>query len=280
MKKTLLAIASAIAISGCATRENTNNTNNTNNEPAKPKSIVVYYSQTGTTTKLANLISSRLSIDIDSIVCNEPYNGDFGQTIERCKNDMQNGTVPAVKPLSHNLAEYDTIYLGYPVWFGTFAPPVSSFLKNNDLKGKVLIPFCTFGSGGLNTSADNLKALLPDTKIAAGYGVRSARISKAKNELETFLIANGIVKGEKITLPEFSAQEPINDEYKKIFDAACGNYQMPLGTPITVGKRNIQNGTEYKFTVENKDQDGNASQSTIYITAENGAEPEFTQVVR
>lgn len=277
MKKTLLAIASAIAISGCATRENTNNTNN---EPAKPKSIVVYYSQTGTTTKLANLISSRLSIDIDSIVCNEPYNGDFGQTIERCKNDMQNGTVPAVKPLSHNLAEYDTIYLGYPVWFGTFAPPVSSFLKNNDLKGKVLIPFCTFGSGGLNTSADNLKALLPDTKIAAGYGVRSARISKAKNELETFLIANGIVKGEKITLPEFSAQEPINDEYKKIFDAACGNYQMPLGTPITVGKRNIQNGTEYKFTVENKDQDGNASQSTIYITAENGAEPEFTQVVR
>jgi flavodoxin len=277
MKKTLLAIASAIAISGCATRQ-ANNT--ATNEPTKSKSIVVYYSQTGTTSQLANLISSRLSIDIDSIVCNEPYNGDFGQTIERCKNDMQNGTVPAVKPLSHNLAEYDTIYLGYPVWFGTFAPPVSSFVKNNDLKGKVLIPFCTFGSGGLNTSTDNLKALLPDTKIAAGYGVRSARIAKAKNELETFLVVNGIVKGEKVTLPEFSAQEPINDEYKKIFDAACGNYQMPLGTPITVGKRDIKNGTEYKFTVENKDQDGKVSQSIIYVTAENGVEPEFTQVVR
>ena len=104
--------------------------------------------------------------------------------------------------------------------------------------------------------------------------------SKSDEPLKKIAKSSFLVKGEKITLPEFSAQEPINDEYKKIFDAACGNYQMPLGTPITVGKRNIQNGTEYKFTVENKDQDGNASQSTIYITAENGAEPEFTQVVR
>ncbi|MBR4265491.1 MAG: hypothetical protein IKQ46_05465 [Bacteroidales bacterium] len=276
MKKTVLTIAAAVALAGCGSQQ----AGNKSNEPYKSKSIVVYYSQTGATAKVADIFSQKLGIEKDSIVCEEPYNGDFNQTIERCQKDLQEGKVPAIKALAHNIAEFDTIYLGYPVWFGTFAPPVASFIKNVDLKGKVLVPFCTFGSGGLNTSSDQLKTQLPDAIVAEGYGVRNARVSKAAGEIETFLINSGALKGEKVVIPDFSESQPVTDEEKQIFDAACSNYQFPLGTPVTVGKRDVKNGVEYLFNVESQNQDGSKAQSKIYVIVENGSNPEFTQVVR
>ncbi len=279
MNKLALSIATAAMLTGCASQGGNNATNSTTNS-TKSKSIVVYYSQNGGTEKVAKIFSERLGIEIDSIVCNEPYDSDFGKTIQRWQEERQKDILPAIKPIGHNIADYDTIYLGYPVWGGTYASPMMSFITATDLKGKVIVPFCTFGSGGLNTSTDNLKDQLKDTKVLDGYGVRAARISKAKAEIETFLINSGIAKGKKTTLPDFSEQKPVTEDEKKIFDAACSSYSMPLGSPLTVGKRDIANGVEYLFTVENKTPDGNTSQSKIFVIVSDGAEPEFTQVVR
>lgn len=281
MKRTVLTIASAaIMLTGCGGAQQAGSNDKAADAPAPKKSIVIYYSLTNTTAQVAKTFSDKLGIEIDSIVCNEPYDKDFGKTIQRWNEEREKNVLPAIKPISHNIADYDTIYLGYPIWGGTYPPAMANFIKSNDLKGKVLVPFCTFGSGGLNTSTDNLKAELPESKIIDGYGVRAARISKAQGEVETFLVNSGIVQGEKVVLPEFSEQQPVTDDDKKVFDAACGSYQMPLGTPTTVGKRQIKNGTEYLFNVESKGPDGNAAQSQIYVTAEENAAPEFTQVVR
>ncbi|MDE5570589.1 MAG: hypothetical protein K2I86_00800 [Prevotella sp.] len=83
-------------------------------------------------------------------------------------------------------------------------------------------------------------------------------------------------------LPDFSEQKPITEDEKAIFDAACGSYQFPLGTPVTVGSRSIEEGTEYKYTVAAKGMDGSDVMTTIYVidSKEDGAKPEFTQVVR
>ena len=69
---------------------------------------------------------------------------------------------------------------------------------------------------------------------------------------------------------------------KAIFDAACSSYQFPLGTPLTVGKRTTDDSTDYQFTVSSRGFDGAESTSTIYVTVgkEQGATPEFTEVVR
>ena len=99
------------------------------------KVLVIYYSQTGNTKLVAEEIAAKLGADIEEIVAVNPYDGDFMQTIERCMKEREEGVIPEIKPLKSKIAKYDVIFLGYPVWFGTVAPPVARFLKDVDLSG-------------------------------------------------------------------------------------------------------------------------------------------------
>ena len=155
-------------------------------------------------------------------------------------------------------------------------------VKEQNFAGKKIVPFCTFGSGGLNTSSEALRKALPHAVVAEGYGVRTARVTAAKRELDRFLKENGYKKGTIEKLPEFSAQQQVTDAERTIFDDACSSYQFPLGTPQTVGKRATPDGTEYKFTVKGRGMNGEESTSVIFVIVGNGdgAKPEFTQVVR
>ena len=246
------------------------------------KMLVLYYSETGTTKTVALEIQKQTNADIESIDCVEPYSGNFQETIQRGQKEMQSGQMPALKPLKSKIADYDIIFLGYPIWFGTYANPIATLVKENDFDGKKVVPFCTFGSGGLNTSSDALVKALPKAKIQQGYGVRTARVAAAEKELDRFLKENGYKKGTVEKLPDYSAQQPVTAEESAIFDAACSSYQFPLGTPQTVGKRTTSDSTDYKFTVKGRGMDGTESTSIIYVTAGKaaGSKPEFTEVVR
>lgn len=220
------------------------------------KALVLYYSQTNNTKSVAEELQKQLGADIES--------------------------VEADKPLLSNLSKYDVIFLGYPIWSGTYATPIATLIKSNDFAGKTIVPFCTFGSGGLNTSSDALKQALPKATIKPGYGVRAARLASAAKELDRFLKENGYKKGTVKKLPDYSAQQPVTDADKAIFDAACSNYQFPLGTPETVGKRTTDDSTDYKYTVKSRGFDGKEGTTIIYVTVgkQAGAKPEFTEVVR
>ena len=249
---------------------------------AQKKSLVLYYSETGSTKTVAMELQKQLNADIESIEAVTPYTGNFQETMQRGQREMQSGETPALQPLKSKISNYDVIFIGYPIWFGTYAMPIATLVKENDFAGKTIVPFCTFGSGGLNTSSDALKKALPKAKIQPGYGVRTARVAAAAKELDRFLKENGYKKGTVKKLPDYSAQQPVTDEEKAIFDAACSSYQFPLGTPSTVGKRTTSDSTDYKFTVKSRGMNGGESTSTIYVTVgkEPGAKPEFTEVVR
>ena len=246
------------------------------------KKLVLYYSETGTTKTVAQELQKQLGADIESIEPVTPYSGNFQETIQRGQREMQSGETPELKPLKSKMADYDVIFIGYPIWFGTYANPIITLVKEQDFAGKTVVPFCTFGSGGLNTSSDALKKALPKANIVQGYGVRTARVAAAAKELDRFLKENGYKKGAVAKLPEYSEQVPVTAEDKAIFDAACSSYQFPLGTPSTVGKRQTPESTDYKFTVNSSSPNGTASTSSIYVTVgkEQGAKPEFTEVVR
>lgn len=272
----LAAVVAVVVIAACTSKKSSD----AESEPAQ-KYLILYYSQSGATGKLANDIKQKLGdkADIEAIQVEVPYNGTYQETISRCQEEMADGVAPAVKPLQANLDDYDVIFIGYPVWFGTYAQPIAGLVKAYDFAGKKIVPFCTFGSGGLQTSSENLKKALPQAEVLEGYGVRNARIDKAAAEVGQFLIDKGYADGQKSEpLPDFYEQQPVTDADAAIFKAACGDYPMPLGTPETVSKRNIPGGTEYLF--KSKADDG--STMTIYVTApsEEGAQPEFTQVVR
>ena len=266
MKTLLLSIAMMASIGTCHAQ----------------KKLVLYYSETGTTKAVAEELAKQLNADIESIEAVKPYSGNFQETIQRGQREMQSGEGPEIKPLQKKISDYDVIFLGYPIWFGTYAMPIATLVKTYDFAGKTVVPFCSFGSGGLNTSADALKKALPKANIVAGYGVRTARVAAAPKELDRFLKENGYKEGSVTPLPDYSPQQPVTDAEKAIFDAACSSYQFPLGTPETVGKRQTPDGTDYKFLVKGRGPNGAESTSTIYVIVGNepGAKPEFTQVVR
>jgi len=280
--KLMLVIATAAVTAISCSTKNENKEDATEKEA--PKVLVLYYSQTSNTKAVATEIATKLNADIEEIVAVNPYDGDFQATIDRCIVEREQGTITEIKPLAADIASYDVIFIGYPVWFGTYAPPVATFLANTDLSGKKIVPFCTFGSGGLESSVKDLAEKQPKAEILNGYGVRAARLDAMPKEIDNFLKASGFLEGEYVKLDEFPEQHNVNDEETAIFNAAVDGYPMLHAEARTVASRNLPNGVEYLFTAVDIPREDNPDMPTreikVYVTVENGAAPVFTNVVR
>jgi flavodoxin len=249
------------------------------------KVLVVYYSQMSNTKTVAEEIATKLGADIEEIVAVKPYDGDFDATIQRCIQEREEGITPEIQPLKADVAQYDVIFIGYPVWFGTYAPPVITFLNQVDLSGKKVVPFCTFGSGGLESSMKNLAEVQPNAEILPGYGVRAARLEAMPKEVDQFLKAGGYIEGECTQLEDFSEQHPVSEEEAAIFDAAVGDYPMIHAQAKTVASRSIPEGMEYLFAaVDLPRKDGPkmppAGEMQVYVMVAESEAPVFTRVVR
>lgn len=250
-----------------------------------PKTLVLYYSLTSNTKLVATEIATRLNADIEEIVAVQPYDTSFRATIERCMKEREEGAVIEIQPLTADIASYDIIFIGYPVWFGTYAPPVATFLDQTDLTGKLIVPFCTFGSGGLDSSVSDMVAKQPNAEILPGYGVRAARLDAVPYEVDQFLKANGFIEGEYVQLEAFPEQHAVSEEEAAIFDAAVDGYPMLHAQAKTVASRVLPNGTEYLFTAvdmprEQREDMPPAGELQVYVTVAEGQAPVFTQVVR
>ena len=250
-----------------------------------PKMLVLYYSQTGNTKAVAEEIATQLGADIEEITMVNPYDTGFRATIDRCMQEREQGVIPDIQPVKANVADYDIIFLGFPVWFGTYAPPVQKFLLGADLSGKKIVPFCTFGSGGLESSVKDLVQAEPKAKVLPGYGVRAARMDAMPTEVDNFLKANGYLEGEFVKLEEFPAQHEVSEEEVAIFDAAVDGYPMLHAKAKTVATRTLPDGVEYLFTAEDLPRENNpkmppAGELQIYVTVANRAAPVFTKVIR
>ena len=249
------------------------------------KVLVLYYSQTDNTKLVAEDIAGKLGADIERIEAVNPYDGDFQATIERCMQEREQGTIPDIQPVKADLANYDVIFIGYPVWFGTYAPPVITFLNNVDLSGKKIVPFCTFGSGGLESSVKDLTEKQPNAEILPGYGVRAARMEAMPQEVDQFLKANGFLEGEYTQLAGFPEQHPVSEEEAAIFDAAVDGYPMLHAKATSVAARTIPDGREYLFTAvdlprEDKPDMPPVGEMQVYVTVIDGTAPVFTKVIR
>ena len=109
------------------------------------KKLIVYYSYTNNTKKIAEKIQMATGADICEIETVKPYTGDYNSVVDKGKEEVDRGFKPEIKPLRVNLEDYDTIIIGTPVWWYTYAPAVATFLSEYDLSGKTIIPFATNG---------------------------------------------------------------------------------------------------------------------------------------
>lgn len=272
----LLAVVTLTAVS-CGSKKETP-------KEEAPKMLVLYYSQTGNTKAVAEAIANKLGADIEEITMVNPYDPDFQATIDRCKKDQEQGILPEIQPVKADIANYDVVFLGFPVWFGTYAPPVTTFLNSADFSGKKIVPFCTFGSGGLESSARDLAVAEPGAEILPGYGVRAARLEAMPKEVDNFLKANGFLEGEYVQLADFPVQHEASADEAAIFDAAVDGYPMIHAKAKTVASRELPDGTEYLFTAVNLPREDKPNMSTdeiqVFVTVEKDKAPVFTKVIR
>ena len=129
-----------------------------NNDVMK-NSVVLYFSATGTTKKIAERIASKSGSDIIEIIPKIEYTSDDLNYNSDCRaNREQNDSSarPEIKN-TFDISKYDVIYLGYPIWWGTNPKIILTLLDTHDFTGKTIIPFCTSGSTGISGSVNDLR---------------------------------------------------------------------------------------------------------------------------
>ena len=132
------------------------------------KTLVVYFSCTGTTKPLAEYAAEILGADLYEIVPENPYTEtDLAYYTNGRADQEQNdpSARPGISGGVENMDAYDTIILGYPIWHGQAPRIISTFLESYDFSGKTMIPFCTSHSSGVGSSANNLHSLCPESTL-------------------------------------------------------------------------------------------------------------------
>ncbi len=144
--------------------------------PNAPKSgtLVLYFSKTGTTQRIAEIIGRLTGGDVIRLETVLPYPSDYNMLMEMAQKEKIANARPELKTNIKNLAYYDTIYIGYPIWLETMPMAMFTFIENNDLSGKTIIPFCTHMGSGLGRSVEDIRSILPDSDVKDGFACNAS----------------------------------------------------------------------------------------------------------
>lgn len=159
----LIVLLALFTITGCGTKnETTNNfsSNNSSNEiKENSKSVVLYFSATGTTKSIAERIATQSNSDIIEIIPKEKYKSEDLNYNSDCRANREQNDSKARPEIENtiDISKYDTIYLGYPIWWGTNPKIILTLLDKYDFTGKTIIPFCTSGSTEISNSVGDLR---------------------------------------------------------------------------------------------------------------------------
>ncbi len=134
------------------------------------KKLVVFFSYTGNTKKIAESIQKKLNCDILEIKPVKPYSTDYQTVVDEEQNNESSKKKPEIQSIDKDLSQYDEIIVGSPVWWYTIAPVIRTFLSENDLKGKIIKPFAT-NAGWLGRTFQEIEKLCPDSKVEKGMNI-------------------------------------------------------------------------------------------------------------
>lgn len=174
-------------------KENTNsqtekeqNTQNINRNTSK-KTLVIYYSRSGNTKQIADYIGEKTNADIIRLETVRTYPTNYDEMLDTAKEEQRNGGRPELKNKNINIEDYDTIFLGYPIWWGEIATPVYTFLDEYDLSGKKIVPFVTSGSSGLSGTPNDIKKEEPNAEVLDAMSITSSTLNNYKSLTDNWL---------------------------------------------------------------------------------------------
>ena len=149
--------------------------------------LVAYFSRSGNTRVVAGLIQRALGADLVEIQPAARYPDEYLATVAKAKEERDRGFEPALTAKVTNIAQYDTVYLGFPIWGETAPPIIRSFLKSHDLSGKTLIPFITHGGYGLGSSGAVLESHAPRARLQPGFSMQADQERQTMNAVNDWL---------------------------------------------------------------------------------------------
>ena len=135
------------------------------------KTLVLYYSFSGNTKRIAKFIQNKLNCDILEIETVVPYTGSYNSIVEQGQREVNSGYMPEIKTMDIDLNSYDKIILGSPVWWYTFAPAIKTFLNQNNLSSKDIYPFATNG-GWIGHTFKDFEKECKSSNVHKGLNIR------------------------------------------------------------------------------------------------------------
>lgn len=135
------------------------------------KILVVYYSYTNHTKMIAERIKKEINCDLLEIEPEEEYSRDYDYVVDIAQDEANKKYMPKLKLINIDLKDYDTIVIGTPVWWYTYAPPIRTFLYENDFSNKKVIPFATH-AGWLGHTLKDFKKMCPKANVCNEFDIR------------------------------------------------------------------------------------------------------------
>lgn len=179
--KFILLLFLFLFLSACST--NKNKTTYTEHNNIK----VIYFSCTNNTEKVANKISNYLNCSIEEILPLQPYtDADLNYNNNSSRANIEQNDINARPEIQNtiDLTDIDTIFLGYPIWWGKLPKIIYTFLETYDLNSYTIIPFCTSGGSGIQTSIEEIKQCEPNAEVLQGKRFSS---NAKETDIETFI---------------------------------------------------------------------------------------------
>ena len=202
----LLATAMLLTLAACGAKSADNSTPNTTENPAAAettdptedasvdapasaggKTLIAYFSWSGNTAKLAQMIADETGGELFAVEPETPYSDDYNTVVEQAKVEQNESARPAVANRVENWEDYDTVFVGYPNWWSDVPMVMLTFLESYDWSGKTVIPFCTSGGGGFGNGISSITAATSGATVLDGFHVSGSRVDNAQSDVTEWI---------------------------------------------------------------------------------------------
>lgn len=188
--KLLVVAMMVLTIVGCSSQEaDKDTTTNTNNQDEIPNLIssddvlIAYFSWSGNTKTLANMIHEKVGGELYEITTLTSYTDDYDDLLDQAQQEQRDDARPEVANQIDGFEKYEVIFVGYPIWWNDTPMAILSFLEQYDFTEKTVIPFCTHGSGGFGNSIESITGSASRANILDGFEVSGSNVESANDDV-------------------------------------------------------------------------------------------------
>lgn len=217
----MLAAMMLLTLAACGTNSTAGNTDNNSGEPASAgsadsdptgevpsetpeatpdeapestggKTLIAYFSWSGNTAKLAQMIADASGGELFAVEPETPYPDDYNTVVDQAKTEQKENARPTISNTVENWDDYDTVFVGYPNWWGDVPMIMLTFMESYDWSGKTVIPFCTSGGGGFGNGVTSITDAASGASVLDGFHVNDSRVDGAQEDVTSWLDGLGL----------------------------------------------------------------------------------------